>query len=179
MNHPTLLEWRTNVLPEIVKQACLKYHESETMIAVVSHEEGQKADEHYNQTVQLCHFIERDGEGKPMEKPDINNFIFEDHPELVGNPKEYDDEAFERYQDEFEAAQKNVLFEGWTRTMPYFDAKYSVCSGKNIVDFFENGEVFFNGLPVASIDALSHASKGKLTPLTPSQSSISLLNLKP
>lgn len=46
-----------------------------------------------------------------LEEPNKEDYIFEDHPELVGNPKEYDLDKFESDLKEYEEAKSRVLFE--------------------------------------------------------------------
>lgn len=42
------------------------------------------------------------------EEPVLSDYVFEEHPELVGNPKEYDYEKFESDYKEWEQAQEQV-----------------------------------------------------------------------
>lgn len=42
------------------------------------------------------------------DEPKLNDYVFEDHPELVGNPKEYDNEKFQSDHKEWEKGQEQV-----------------------------------------------------------------------
>lgn len=44
-----------------------------------------------------------------IEKPNKEYYIFEEHPELVGNPKEYDNEAYENDLQEWQEAEIKKL----------------------------------------------------------------------
>ena len=61
----------------------------------------------------LGDFIACDKDGKPLDEPDIDDFIFEEHPELVGNPKEYNEEEFAEYLKEYQQALSRVVYKGW------------------------------------------------------------------
>jgi len=51
-----------------------------------------------------------DGVWVVLEEPLQQNYVFEDHPELAGNPKEYDLELFENDIKEYQEAKDRVLF---------------------------------------------------------------------
>lgn len=44
----------------------------------------------------------------PFEEVNKNDYIFEDHPELVGNPKEYDEEKYQNDLQQYQTAQENI-----------------------------------------------------------------------
>lgn len=56
-------------------------------------------------------FVPVGDDGNVLEEPILKDFVFEDHPELVGNPKEYDYEKFEQAELEYHQAKERVLFE--------------------------------------------------------------------
>ncbi|MDV3774046.1 hypothetical protein CMU14_13265 [Elizabethkingia anophelis] len=66
-----------------------------------------------SQPLTLGMFIPCDDNDEPIERPDLEDYIFEEHPELPGNPKEYDDDAFQKDYDVYEQACERVLFEGF------------------------------------------------------------------
>ncbi|MFT5724169.1 MAG: hypothetical protein ACI9JN_001286 [Bacteroidia bacterium] len=52
-------------------------------------------------------------DGEVLEEPRIEDYIFEHHPELVGNPKEYDYDSFELDSSDYRIHQSEVMFFGW------------------------------------------------------------------
>lgn len=61
----------------------------------------------------LSMFVPCDDEGNVLEEPNREDCIFEEHPELVGNPKEYDNDKFEEDCNKYQTALSKVIFEGW------------------------------------------------------------------
>lgn len=51
-------------------------------------------------------------DGEVLEEPRIEDYIFEHHPELVGNPKEYDYDSFELDSSDYRIHQSEVMFFG-------------------------------------------------------------------
>ena len=68
------------------------------------------------QHLTLSMFVPCDEEGNVMQKPKVENFVFEDHDELVGCPKEYDHESFQLAIHKYQQAKKRVLFKGLCST---------------------------------------------------------------
>lgn len=44
----------------------------------------------------------------PFEEPKKNDYVFEEHPELVGNPKEYDEETYQLDLQDYQTSQENI-----------------------------------------------------------------------
>jgi hypothetical protein len=83
-------------------------------------------------TLELWMFVPCGENNVPLEEPDKENFIFEEHPELPDNPKEYDEEKFNEYLKQFQQAQSRVLFE-------WFDYEEDIDLGEPIIT---NGDFF-------------------------------------
>lgn len=67
------------------------------------------------QTLQLWMFVPCNDKGEPMEIPELKDYVFEDHPELVGNPKEYNKDEYNSDCEEFYKARDRVIFKGWEK----------------------------------------------------------------
>lgn len=82
------------------------------------------------QPLTLSMFVPSDDNGDPIERPDLEDYIFEEHPELPGNPKEYDDDAFQKDYDVYEQARERVLFEGFKLVEDWIENEH----GEHLID---------------------------------------------
>lgn len=75
------------------------------------------------QPLKLEMFVPCDDEGNFLNEPNKKDYVFEHHPELVGNPKEYNEDKYRDDCLEWIMAKEKVLFEGFVFTE---NQKYSV-----------------------------------------------------
>lgn len=61
------------------------------------------------QPLTLGMFVPCDEDGNILEEPNKQDYIFEHHPELTGNPKEYDEEKYQNDCLEWILAKEKVL----------------------------------------------------------------------
>lgn len=69
------------------------------------------------QPLKLEMFVPCDDDGNFLEEPNKKDYVFEHHPELVGNPKEYDDDKYRDDCLEWIVAKEKVLFEGFVSNL--------------------------------------------------------------
>lgn len=98
----------------------------------------------------LNRFLPCDKDGNVLEKPNKDDYIFEEHEEIYGNPREYRDEDYEKDVELFEEALDRILFKGCEFVSEEHDDDYQFISfgkihiavevGKDTWEFCNNSE---------------------------------------
>lgn len=65
------------------------------------------------QPLRLEMFVPCDDKGNVLDEPKKDDYIFEEHPELVGNPKEYDNYEFGLALEQYQKVKEKILFDGF------------------------------------------------------------------
>ena len=97
-------------------------------------------------------------DGEVLEEPDKEDFIFESHLELVGNPKEYNEEEYNQACEQFQAAQSKVQFFGWE----VYESKMigiTISNGEDIATFRPDGTVLVFGAHKSKCDTIDDLNR--------------------
>ena len=89
----------------------------------------------YTTTVQLCHFIAVGKDGKPMKKPEYDDFLT--YHKLCRT------DDLRKAEEDYEAAEKRVLFADWWLDNSGEDDGqlwYTITNGNSTLDFICDGE---------------------------------------
>ena len=106
--------------------------------------------------LELWMFIPCDKDGKPLEKPDPKDYIFENHPELPGNPVEYDNGGFMKALEEYQQAESRVLFKGWSIEPVNHGRGVLIKDGKNAIVFDDSEIILGWSDKIKTIESISH-----------------------
>ena len=107
-----------------------------------------------NRAPRLGDFVPCDEDGNVLEEPNLDDFIFEEHPELVGNPKEYNYDAFEKYLNEYQAAQDRVIFAGDWEVVQSFESHTVIQNENGVRIIFVGKEVSIGSKEINRIEEL-------------------------
>ena len=170
MNFPPLLEYLKQARLAVEGAGNTKPSVSKSILDEMWRHKSCLGIEFYAQTLLLCHFIECDEEGKPMEKPQKRYY---ESVRKVGHsvPNENYKEEIKAYQ----AAKDRVLFEGW-EMYERNDMVYLKEVGKVSVFCLIIEGKLIESVRKMNIDQLLHHPCNHT--FSPSPSSIQLLNIK-